>query len=175
MQQIFQEMDGVMQRNRETRRRKMRIRTYRVIPLKPQTGVIEWVLDAIPVLEYLDQRHASVNPSDWKWTVCRKKISDAAQLGPQERLQTYRDVCCHFKPVLRHFFLEYFKDPDSWLSRRINYSRSVATSSMIGHVLGLGDRHCQNILLDKQSGEVVHIDLGIAFEQVLPPYTPLFM
>ena len=39
---------------------------------------------------------------------------------------------------------------------------------MIGHVLGLGDRHGQNILLDKKTGEVVHIDLGIAFEQVNP-------
>ena len=41
---------------------------------------------------------------------------------------------------------------------------------MLGHVLGLGDRHCQNIMLDEQTGEVVHIDLGIAFEagRVLP-------
>jgi ataxia telangiectasia mutated family protein len=78
----------------------------------------------------------------------------------------YQEVCQHFKPVLRFFFLEHFKDPDSWLSRKISYSRSVAASSMIGHVLGLGDRHGQNILLDKQTGEVVHIDLGVAFEQV---------
>lgn len=36
---------------------------------------------------------------------------------------------------------------------------------MAGHVIGLGDRHCQNILLQLRGGEVVHIDLGIAFEQ----------
>jgi serine-protein kinase ATM len=170
MQQIFQQMDGVMQRNRETRRRAMRIRTYRVIPLRPKTGVIEWVLDTIPLLEYLDQTHTWANPSDWKWSVCRKKIFDAAQLDHQDRLRVYHDVCKHFKPVLRYFFLEYFKDPDDWLSKRVTYSRSVAASSMIGHVLGLGDRHGQNILLDKRTGEVVHIDLGIAFEQANPPF-----
>jgi ataxia telangiectasia mutated family protein len=40
----------------------------------------------------------------------------------------------------------------------------------LGHVLGLGDRHGHNILLDERTGEVVHIDLGVAFEQgrVLP-------
>ena len=41
---------------------------------------------------------------------------------------------------------------------------------MIGYVLGLGDRHVQNILVDKTTAELVHIDLGVAFEQgrILP-------
>jgi hypothetical protein len=29
----------------------------------------------------------------------------------------------------------------------------------------LGDRHSHNILLDRKTAEVVHIDLGVAFEQ----------
>lgn len=37
---------------------------------------------------------------------------------------------------------------------------SVATSSMVGYILGLGDRHLQNILIDKKTAEVVHIDFG---------------
>ena len=36
---------------------------------------------------------------------------------------------------------------------------------MVGHVLGIGDRHAQNILVDTRSGEQVHIDFGIAFDQ----------
>ena len=35
-----------------------------------------------------------------------------------------------------------------------------------GYIIGLGDRHCTNILLDTRTAEVVHIDLGVAFEQV---------
>ena len=34
-----------------------------------------------------------------------------------------------------------------------------------GYVIGLGDRHSQNILIDGATAAVVHIDLGIAFEQ----------
>ena len=34
-----------------------------------------------------------------------------------------------------------------------------------GYVIGLGDRHSHNILLDRKTAEVVHIDLGVAFEQ----------
>jgi ataxia telangiectasia mutated family protein len=41
---------------------------------------------------------------------------------------------------------------------------------MVGYILGLGDRHVLNILVDKSSAELIHIDLGVAFEQgrILP-------
>lgn len=47
----------------------------------------------------------------------------------------------------------------------MNFIRSVAVSSIIGHILGIGDRHLGNILIDQGSGEVVHIDFGFVFEQ----------
>lgn len=72
--------------------------------------------------------------------------------------------------MLRYFLLERFEDPDEWFERRLAYTRSTAAISILGHVLGLGDRHCHNILLDEKTGEVVHIDLGVSFEagRVLP-------
>lgn len=72
-----------------------------------------------------------------------------------------------FKPVMRHYFTERTKDPMAWFKMRLYYARSVATTSIVGHVLGLGDRHLSNILMDNDTGEVIHIDLGIAFEQVM--------
>ena len=38
-------------------------------------------------------------------------------------------------------------------------------ASMAGHVLGLGDRHLDNILLDFNSGEITHIDYGVSSAQ----------
>lgn len=32
--------------------------------------------------------------------------------------------------------------------------------SSVGYIVGLGDRHIQNILIDEQTAELVHIDLG---------------
>lgn len=45
-----------------------------------------------------------------------------------------------------------------------------ANACTVGYVVGLGDRHVQNILIDLQTAELVHIDLGVAFEQgrILP-------
>lgn len=42
----------------------------------------------------------------------------------------------------------------------------------VGYIVGLGDRHSMNILIDQATAEVVHIDLGVAFEQGLMLKTP---
>jgi serine/threonine-protein kinase mTOR len=50
------------------------------------------------------------------------------------------------------------------LERRTTYTKSLAVMSMVGYILGLGDRHCSNLMIDRQSGKIVHIDFGDAFE-----------
>lgn len=52
----------------------------------------------------------------------------------------------------------------AWLDRRTNYTRSLAVMSMVGYILGLGDRHPSNLLMDKSTANVVHIDYGDCFE-----------
>merc|ERR1712146_253206 len=56
---------------------------------------------------------------------------------------------------------------DTWLERRTNYTRSLAVMSMVGYILGLGDRHPSNILLERTSGKIVHIDFGDCFESAM--------
>lgn len=89
--------------------------------------------------------------------------------APTELTTLFLSLKERFKPVMRHLFTEKHKVPMSWFAMRLNYTRSVATTSIVGHILGLGDRHTSNILLDSSTGEIVHIDLGIAFEQVAFP------
>ena len=36
--------------------------------------------------------------------------------------------------------------------------------SIVGYLLGLGDRHPNNFITDKQSGKIIHIDYGDCFE-----------
>lgn len=60
----------------------------------------------------------------------------------------------------------WLKSPNSevWLERRTNYTRSLAVMSMVGYILGLGDRHTSNLMLDQLSGKITHIDFGDCFE-----------
>jgi phosphatidylinositol kinase/protein kinase (PI-3 family) len=53
---------------------------------------------------------------------------------------------------------------EEWLDRRTKFTRSIAVMSMVGYILGLGDRHPSNLMLDQISGRVLHIDFGDCFE-----------
>jgi FKBP12-rapamycin complex-associated protein len=56
------------------------------------------------------------------------------------------------------------QNSEIWLERRTSYTRSLAVMSMVGYILGLGDRHPSNIMLERQTGKIVHIDFGDCFE-----------
>jgi Phosphatidylinositol 3- and 4-kinase len=54
--------------------------------------------------------------------------------------------------------------PQVWLERRTAYTRATGVMSMVGYLLGLGDRHPSNLMLDRYSGKLLHIDFGDCFE-----------
>jgi len=53
--------------------------------------------------------------------------------------------------------------PEAFLSLRGELGKSLGVSSAAGYVLGLGDRHLDNLLLDTTTGQLVPIDFGLAF------------
>lgn len=170
MEQVFAAVSSLLKLHRSTQQRSLGIRTYKVLPLTASSGLIEFVPNTIPLHEFLMPAHERYHPRDLKGSQCRKEIYNVQNRTAETRLNTYRKVTDRFRPVMRHFFMEYFADPDEWFARRLAYTRSTAAISMLGHVLGLGDRHGHNILLDTKTGEAVHIDLGVAFEagRILP-------
>lgn len=170
MEQVFAAVSSLLKLHRSTRQRKLGIRTYKVLPLTASSGVIEFVANTIPLHDFLMPAHERYHGRDLTGSQCRREIFGVQSSPVERRVSTYRRVAERFQPVLRYFFMEYFVDPDEWFTRRTAYTRSTAVISILGHVLGLGDRHGHNILLDKKTGEAVHIDLGVAFEagRILP-------
>jgi phosphatidylinositol kinase/protein kinase (PI-3 family) len=71
-----------------------------------------------------------------------------------------------FRPLFHEWFLETFPEPTAWFASRLNYSRTAAVISMVGYIIGLGDRHCENIMLDEGTGETVHCDFNCLFDKV---------
>ena len=57
MEQVFDLVNVVLCRDRETRRRNLSIRDYRVIPLAPQAGVLEFVGNTLPLGSWLGKAH----------------------------------------------------------------------------------------------------------------------
>uniref|UniRef100_A0A663LT06 non-specific serine/threonine protein kinase n=1 Tax=Athene cunicularia TaxID=194338 RepID=A0A663LT06_ATHCN len=174
MQQVFQMCNTLLQQNAETRKRKLTIRRYKVVPLSQRSGVLEWCSGTTPIGEFLvnveEGAHKRYRPKDYSSNQCQKIMMDAQKKHSEEKYNIFMKVCENFQPVFRYFCMEKFLDPAVWFEKRLAYTRSVATSSIVGYILGLGDRHVQNILIDEQTAELVHIDLGVAFEQgkILP-------
>jgi ataxia telangiectasia mutated family protein len=170
MEQVFDQVSRLLKNHTATRIRNLGIRTYKVLPLSTRSGLMEFVQNTIPLHLWVMPAHERYYPNDYKSDRCRKEIGACQQDSLTTRVKVWQKVTDNFHPVMRYFLLERFEDPDEWFERRLAYTRSTAAISILGHVLGLGDRHCHNILLDEKSGEVVHIDLGVSFEagRVLP-------
>ncbi|XP_019197259.1 PREDICTED: serine/threonine-protein kinase ATM isoform X3 [Ipomoea nil] len=173
MEQFFGLVNTFLQNHRDTWKRRLRIRTYKVVPFTPSAGVLEWVNGTVPLGEYLigstrdGGAHGRYGVGDWTFLKCRQYM-----VTEHDKRKAFQEVCDNYRPVMHHFFLERFLHPADWFEKRLAYTRSVAASSMVGYIVGLGDRHLMNILVDQTTAEVVHIDLGVAFEQGLMLKTP---
>ncbi|XP_066601781.1 serine-protein kinase ATM-like [Prorops nasuta] len=171
MQQVFGVMNTLLQNCKETKRRQLRIRTYKVVPLTQRSGVIEWCDNTIPIVTALigsdtvSGLHKKYYPDDYDSRMCVKKMMSVENKPNELKLKMFIDCCNNMRPVFHHFFIEKYPSPEIWFKRRLAYTRSIATTSIAGYILGLGDRHLNNILIDETTAEVIHIDLGIAFEQ----------
>jgi serine/threonine-protein kinase ATR len=72
-----------------------------------------------------------------------------------------------FPPIFHKWFLTTFSEPAAWFRARVAYAHTTAVWSMVGHIVGLGDRHGENILFDSTSGDCVHVDFGCLFDKGL--------
>ncbi|KAI5963104.1 TEL1 [Candida pseudojiufengensis] len=163
MEQVFVKVQHIFAKDKECNKRSLSIRTYNAIPLGPTSGIIEFVPNSTSLIDVIRPYHLKYD--QLKIEKAREIMKLAQNKDKLERLHEFQKIENKIKPVLRLFFQDNFLTSDKWFESRIKYTHGVATTSIVGHMLGLGDRHCNNILLDKQTGEPIHIDLGVSFDQ----------
>ncbi|SCU87134.1 LAMI_0D04874g1_1 [Lachancea mirantina] len=162
MEQVFKQVNKILSSSEVTKKERLRVRTYEVIPMGPQAGIIEFVSNSTALHEVLSNLHKNDKLS---FDQARKAMKSVQGKSKEERLDVYLEITSIIKPLLRQFFSNSFTNPEDWLEAKYTYTKGVATTSIVSYILGLGDRHLNNILLDKSSGEPIHIDLGVAFDQ----------
>ncbi|KDR84098.1 hypothetical protein GALMADRAFT_219929 [Galerina marginata CBS 339.88] len=166
-------INKLLKGNSESRRRQLHIRTYGVVALNEECGFIQWVPNTIPIRPVLHKYYDARRIKSWTAEMGEvfKKIKEGRKdVNPAELFQT--KILSIFKPVFHEWFIETFPEPTAWLASRLTFGRTAAVMSMVGFILGLGDRHCENILLDTNSGDVVHVDLNCLFEKGKSLETP---
>ncbi|PCH40938.1 hypothetical protein WOLCODRAFT_69995 [Wolfiporia cocos MD-104 SS10] len=159
-------INKLLKSSSESRRRQLRIRTYGVVTLNEECGFIQWVPNTVPlrpILLHLYERrglrhYTPEMASVFALIKTTNHNRDAAKLFRDKILKLY-------PPVFHEWLLETFPEPNAWLAARLTYSRTTAVMSMVGFILGLGDRHCENILLDTCNGDMVHVDFNCLFDK----------
>lgn len=154
-----------LKRDAEASRRQLYIRTYAVTPLNEECGIIEWV-DGLKTLRDIllgIYKTRNVQPN---YAEIAQKMKQAAQSDANTRIFT-EDVLGQFPAVLPEWFTAQFPDPSAWFAARLQYARSCAVMSMVGTILGLGDRHGENVLLEEGNGGVFHVDFNCLFDKGL--------
>jgi hypothetical protein len=131
----------------------MRIRFYMIYRMRIQTLLMFHTLQIQD--GFLFQNNIPANPIDMNQVhaITRSKHAVLASAINNASSAFY------------NWFLLKFPEAPKWFLSRSNYTKTCAVSSMIGWVTGLGDRHIENILMDQLTGDVVHIDLNLVFEQ----------
>ncbi|KAJ8730029.1 hypothetical protein PYW07_017067 [Mythimna separata] len=148
----------------ETRRRRLYIRTYSVLPLNEECGLIEWVPNLVglrPILMHIyKQKGIHTSNRELKEMMCANKdpVEKKRRIYEQQLLPRH-------PPVFQEWFRRVFSDPYGWYQARSAYVRTTAVMSMVGYILGLGDRHGENISFDSTNGDTVHVDFNCLFNK----------
>ncbi|XP_002099947.3 serine/threonine-protein kinase Smg1 isoform X1 [Drosophila yakuba] len=164
---------------------------YSVIPLGPQSGLISWVDGVTPLFalykkwqqrqpqvtgksgagaganatrRFTDLFYSKLSPllakhnlqvSDprrqWPISALRQVLAELSQETPGDLLA--RELWCQAGNAAE------------WRQSVRRYARCMSVMSMIGYVIGLGDRHLDNVLINLGSGDIVHIDYNVCFEK----------
>ncbi|KAI8817446.1 uncharacterized protein EV422DRAFT_225192 [Fimicolochytrium jonesii] len=194
VQQLLGVVNQLLASDKPSRKRQFRARTYAVIPCGKRSGMIQWVegvtalftlykrwqqrdytarllqakdpesRDAVaPPLRPHDQFYAKIGPAlqrhgishkaprkEWPNAVLHEVFQKLRQETPNNLLS--RELFCSSP------------SPLAWWEKTKSFGRSTAVMSMVGYIIGLGDRHLDNVLFDQLTGEIIHIDYNVCFE-----------
>ncbi|CAE8687722.1 unnamed protein product [Polarella glacialis] len=145
--------------NPDARRRNLEVRTFNVVILSEKCGLLEWVPNTRGMRHIIDDIWKSRKSTRQQTVREVKELFDSSK----DLYETFsKQVLPRHPPVLHKWFAQ-SGDPSVWLSKRILFSRSQALWCMLGYIVGLGDRHGENILMDTESGRCVHVDFDCLF------------
>lgn len=164
--QLFDLLNSLLQKNPETLKRHLSIQRISVIPLSQNTGLIGWVphCDTMHAL-IRDYRESKRVLLSLEHRLMLQFAPDYDNLLPLQKIEVFEHAMKKSDGLdLKNIMWQRAKNAESWLDCRITFTRSLAVMSMAGYILGLGDRHPSNLMIDRVTGKIVHIDFGDCFE-----------
>lgn len=167
--QLFGLVNTLLVNDPECFKRHLDIQQYLAIPLSPRVGLLSWVPNSdtfhVLIREYRESRKILLNIEH---RIMLQMAPDYDSLTLLQKVEVFTGALDNTRgqDLYKVLWLK-SKSSEAWLDRRTTYTRSLAVMSMVGYILGLGDRHPSNLMLDRYTGKVIHIDFGDCFEAAI--------
>ncbi|KAL3040873.1 hypothetical protein OYC64_011786 [Pagothenia borchgrevinki] len=180
IEQLFVVMNILLSHDAACTNRGMQLRTYQVIPITTRIGLIEWMENTCTLKEFLyntmtDAERDSAGRcvedyNKWLQTIS-PKTSGRALYGSAYKKAKRNETVNNFSKVLKHVpsdllkraFLKMCNSPEAFLSLRSHFISSHALLCVSHWILGIGDRHLSNFMINMETGGMIGIDFGHAF------------
>lgn len=184
IQQIFGIMNRIFNSDPECIRLSIKLKTFSIVPITKRLGLIEWISNTEPLKNIINtelSKHYKIN--DINETDANKQrlswLSSLAANASSSKVQEHvialgaetSSITKSFKlhetsipwDLIRQGLLSISNTPESFMHVRKQFVQSLAVISIAGYIIGLGDRHLENFLLDKTDGTLMAIDFGVSF------------
>uniref|UniRef100_A0A667XYC1 DNA-dependent protein kinase catalytic subunit n=1 Tax=Myripristis murdjan TaxID=586833 RepID=A0A667XYC1_9TELE len=136
IEQLFGIMNILLSHDTACTHRSLQLCTYQVIPITTRIGLIEWMENTSTLKDFLNNSRTE-----------------------EEHKTVHSD-----KPFLsRRAFLKMCTNPEAFLSLRSHFISSHALLCVSHWILGIGDRHLSNFMINMETGSMIGIDFGHAF------------
>ncbi|KAJ3219137.1 hypothetical protein HDU67_002470 [Dinochytrium kinnereticum] len=187
IQQMFAIMNKLMGMNSFCVRSRISLITYKVIPMSNSLGIIEWVDGTKPLKACMAEGEGFDSAFKGAQKVYSEFIKGYGKsnqpivscfdpyLQTAKRADVLKTMETLYARTHRSYLTEFLQklssSPEAYFEMRLNFSNSLAALNICSYLLGIGDRHLDNFLVDLKCGQIIGIDFGHAFgsaTEVLP-------
>jgi hypothetical protein len=155
--QWFSLVNSILQGKRLSQEKRLVIKSSPVIPVSPMAGMLVWT-------EGGDTLHSLI-----EWMRERRALKDCYDPGHWTSIQRYEHFLAHCRETPDNLLKETIwlksENAPAWFQQVSNFSTSTAVMSIVGYIIGLGDRYPSNIMFMKGTGTVFHVGYNMSFDR----------
>ncbi|KAJ7171409.1 phosphatidylinositol 3-kinase [Mycena filopes] len=164
--QLFGLVNTLLSADTNSFKRQLHIQGFPIIPLAPNVGLFGAIHETDTLHELVrDYRQSIKVLLNIEYRLMLQMAPDYENLPLLQKIEVFEHAMDNTsgQDLYKILWLK-SSNSEHWLERRAAYTRSLAVNSMVGYILGLGDRHPSNIMMERKTGEIVHLDFGDCFE-----------
>lgn len=181
IQQALELMSRQLMLDKNCKQNRLQIQTYQVVPINSNCGMLSVVQNAKTVNEYLADFMKGSTLSDHQgkvreafrnfliggnyfttWPKAYEK--GIVNRSRQELVAEFINKESSFEnDIIQKALMNSALTLETFYILRKNFITSLTTMNIAHWLLGIGDRHLSNILIDIKTGRLIGIDFGVAF------------